>query len=69
MFNPQLVPGLVQTEGYARAVLRTGRPTNLDDLVFARMERQLILERREPTRVWLVLRSRSSIDHVAWRSI
>ncbi|GHI39653.1 helix-turn-helix domain-containing protein [Streptomyces violascens] len=55
MFHPQLVPGLVQTEGYARAVLRTGRPTNLDDLVTARIERQRILTREKPTRLWLVL--------------
>jgi hypothetical protein len=55
MFQPQLVPGLVQTEDYARAVLRTGRPTNLDDLVTARMERQRILEREKPTKLWLVL--------------
>ncbi|GAB3958142.1 helix-turn-helix domain-containing protein [Streptomyces sparsus] len=55
MFHPQLVPGLVQTAAYARAVLRTGRPTNLDDLVTARMERQHILQRSEPPRLWLIL--------------
>lgn len=55
MFHPLLLPGIVQTEEYARAVLRAGRPTNLDDLVTARMERQRILERENPTRLWLVL--------------
>ncbi|MEV6399645.1 helix-turn-helix transcriptional regulator [Streptomyces sp. NPDC051907] len=55
MFNPQLVPGLVQTEEYARAVLRTARPTNLDDLVTARIERQRILTRDTPTKVWIIL--------------
>ncbi|MFE5845101.1 Scr1 family TA system antitoxin-like transcriptional regulator [Streptomyces niveus] len=55
MFHPLLLPGIVQTEEYARAVLRAGRPTNLDDLVTARMERQRILERERPTRLWLVL--------------
>lgn len=55
MFHPQLVPGLVQTEEYARAVLRTGRPANLDDLVTARMERQRILTREKPAQLWLVL--------------
>nr|WSZ95913.1 helix-turn-helix transcriptional regulator [Streptomyces sp. NBC_00857] len=55
MFHPLLVPGLVQTEQYARAVLRTGRPTNLDDLVTARMERQRILTREVPTRLWIIL--------------
>jgi DNA-binding XRE family transcriptional regulator len=55
MFNPQLVPGLVQTPEYARAVLRTGRPTNLEDLVTARSERQRVLTRDNPARLWLVL--------------
>lgn len=55
MFHPQLAPGLVQTEEYARAVLRMGRPANLDDLVTARIERQRILAREKPTRLWLVL--------------
>jgi hypothetical protein len=56
MFHPQLIPGLVQTADYARAVLRTGRPTNLDDLVTARIGRQHILTReQDPARLWLVL--------------
>lgn len=56
MFNPQLIPGLVQTEEYARAVLHTARPTNLADLVTMRMERQRILTRAEdPAELWLVL--------------
>lgn len=56
MFHPQLFPGLTQTPEYARAVLRTGRPDNLDDLVTARIERQRILTREEdPARLWLVL--------------
>jgi transcriptional regulator with XRE-family HTH domain len=55
MFHPQLVPGLVQTEEYARAVLRTSRPTNLDDLVTARMERQRILTRSSSPALWLIL--------------
>lgn len=55
MFHPLLLPGLVQTEEYAREVLRTGRPTNLDDLVTARVERQRILTRDDPPRLWIVL--------------
>ncbi|MGW7004979.1 helix-turn-helix domain-containing protein [Streptomyces sp. NPDC054933] len=55
MFHPVLLPGLVQTENYARAVLRTLRPTNLEDLVTLRMERQRILAREKPARLWLVL--------------
>ncbi|MEW2525601.1 helix-turn-helix transcriptional regulator [Streptomyces sp. NPDC047071] len=47
-FQVQLVYGLLQTQDYARAVLATGMPSNLDDLVAARMERQRILERERP---------------------
>ncbi|MFF3276124.1 Scr1 family TA system antitoxin-like transcriptional regulator [Streptomyces chrestomyceticus] len=55
LFNPYLVPGLAQTEEYARAVLREGRPDNLEDAVTARLERQRILLREEPPRLWIVL--------------
>ncbi|MCY0942618.1 helix-turn-helix domain-containing protein [Streptomyces antarcticus] len=55
MFHPQLLPGIVQTTDYARAVLRASRPTNLEDLVTARIERQRILNRERPARLWLVL--------------
>ncbi|MFJ2603738.1 Scr1 family TA system antitoxin-like transcriptional regulator [Streptomyces sp. NPDC091279] len=57
MFHPQLLPGLVQTREYARAVLRTSRPDNLDDLITARMERQRILDREDkpPASLRLVL--------------
>lgn len=54
-YHPILVPGLVQTEGYARAIFQGRRPPNLDDLVTARMERQRILAREEPPRLWLIL--------------
>ncbi|MER5440609.1 helix-turn-helix transcriptional regulator [Streptomyces sp. NPDC002790] len=47
-FQCQLVYGLLQTEEYARAVLATGRPAKLDELLAARMERQRILRREQP---------------------
>ncbi|KAB8165721.1 XRE family transcriptional regulator [Streptomyces sp. 3MP-14] len=53
--HPYLVPGLLQTEDYARAVLRAGRPRILDDLVEARMERQRILDRENPPDVWAIV--------------
>ncbi|MFJ2816454.1 Scr1 family TA system antitoxin-like transcriptional regulator [Streptomyces sp. NPDC087294] len=56
MFNPMSLSGLVQTREYAEAVLRAGRPTNLENLVMARLERQRILTREEdPARLWLVI--------------
>ncbi|MFD7029800.1 helix-turn-helix domain-containing protein [Streptomyces sp. NPDC059917] len=54
-YQAQVVYGLLQTEEYARAVLATGLPSNLEDLVAARMERQRILRRERPPMVWVVL--------------
>ena len=55
MFQPQFIPGLAQTREYARALLRSGRPNNLEDLVTTRIERQRILTRQDPARLWLVI--------------
>ncbi|MEU7606277.1 DUF5753 domain-containing protein, partial [Streptomyces sp. NPDC041003] len=54
-FQPQLVYGLLQTEAYARAVLKAGWGEKLDEAVAARMERQRILTRERPPLVWVVL--------------
>jgi transcriptional regulator with XRE-family HTH domain len=51
----QLVPGLLQTEGYARAVMLAGRHSNIDELVDARLDRQRILSRPHPPLLWVVL--------------
>jgi transcriptional regulator with XRE-family HTH domain len=42
-FQPSVVPGLLQTPEYARAVLRLGRTTNVEAAVAARIERQQAL--------------------------
>ena len=51
IFEHSLIPGLLQTEGYARAVLAT-RPNTADDeidnLVAGRLERQAVLRRTDP---------------------
>ena len=59
-FEHSLVPGLFQTEDYARAVLSTlaGRtPAETDRLVAGRLARQSILARaeRRPPHVWAVI--------------
>ncbi|MFJ4911560.1 helix-turn-helix transcriptional regulator [Streptomyces sp. NPDC088726] len=54
-FQAQLVYGLLQTEDYARAVLATGMPDDLEGLLAARMERQRILEQERPPLAWAVL--------------
>ncbi|WP_030161711.1 helix-turn-helix domain-containing protein [Streptomyces sp. NRRL S-244] len=54
-YQAQLVYGLLQTPRYARAVLATGLPDGLDDLVAARLDRQRILGRDRPPMAWVVL--------------
>ncbi|MFJ3280729.1 helix-turn-helix domain-containing protein [Streptomyces halstedii] len=54
-YQAQVVYGLLQTEEYARAVLATGMPDDLDGLLAGRMERQRILEREQPPLAWAVL--------------
>ena len=57
-FEHVLVPGLLQTEAYARAVLATVpniAPDDLDELVASRLARQQILDRDDPPLLWAVL--------------
>jgi hypothetical protein len=54
-YQAQLVHGLLQTEGYARAVLGVEHPERLDEVVAARTERQRILKRERPPILWVVL--------------
>ncbi|WP_261718717.1 helix-turn-helix transcriptional regulator [Streptomyces sp. FZ201] len=54
-YQAQLVHGLLQTAGYARAVLSTRDQGDLDGQVAARLERQRILEREQPPVMWVVL--------------
>jgi hypothetical protein len=58
-FDPQVVPGLLRTEDYARALLRAARPRDTDEQVeqhvTATLHRQAILERERPPLLWAVL--------------
>ncbi|MET8134253.1 helix-turn-helix transcriptional regulator [Streptomyces sp. NPDC005251] len=54
-FQAQLVDGLLQTQGYARAVLGSRSEEDLDARVAARLERQRVLARDEPPVAWVVL--------------
>jgi transcriptional regulator with XRE-family HTH domain len=61
------IPGLLQTEGYARALIRPGRPMRSDDeidqLVAARLERQKVIAGGNPPLLWYVL-DESVIRHL-----
>lgn len=58
-YEVQFLPGLLQTEDYARAVTRLGYPNasqrKLDRLVELRMARQQLLTQPEPPRLWTVV--------------
>jgi transcriptional regulator with XRE-family HTH domain len=57
-FEVVSVPGLLQTEEYARAVLRTqvmATEEQVEDMVRARMERQSILAREHPPMFWVLI--------------
>ncbi|MEU4464483.1 helix-turn-helix transcriptional regulator [Streptomyces sp. NPDC024017] len=59
-YEPHFVPGLLQTEGYARAVLQAGTianagPKAVDRHVSLRMERQRLLDRPNPPHLWVIM--------------
>ncbi len=59
-FEHSLVPGLLQTPDYARAVLATrpnSTPDEIDGLVAARLARQVVLDREDPPAplLWVLL--------------
>ncbi|MBT2507883.1 helix-turn-helix domain-containing protein [Streptomyces sp. ISL-98] len=59
-YEPQFVPGLLQTESYARAIMRSGavgqsRPGDIDRHVALRMERQSLLTRPDAPKLWVVM--------------
>ncbi|GAA2262853.1 transcriptional regulator [Streptomyces ruber] len=59
-YDPHFVPGLLQTEDYARGVLKAGaigqtRPDDIDRYVDLRMQRQELLTREDAPRLWFVM--------------
>jgi transcriptional regulator with XRE-family HTH domain len=64
-YESLFIPGLLQTEDYARAALTRGSPTatkeEIQRLVEARMARQGVLTRDPPLRLWTI------VDEAAFR--
>ncbi|MEU3336581.1 helix-turn-helix domain-containing protein [Streptomyces sp. NPDC002144] len=59
-YEPHFVPGLLQTEDYARAVMEAGTigqtgAENIERHVSLRMTRQTLLERPEPPHLWVIM--------------
>ncbi len=59
IWQPLIIPGLLQTADYARALCRAGTLSTgdeaVDQLVNARMARQRIFDKPEPPNLWVVL--------------
>ncbi|WP_369250290.1 helix-turn-helix domain-containing protein [Streptomyces sp. R41] len=59
-YEPHFVPGLLQTEDYARAVLEAGTvgqtgPDAIERHVALRMNRQKLLTRESPPHLWVIM--------------
>jgi transcriptional regulator with XRE-family HTH domain len=58
-WEPILIPGLLQTADYARALFRAwqraGSDEQVEDLVAGRLQRQAILDRADPPELWVLL--------------
>lgn len=59
-YEPHFVPGLLQTEDYARAVMEAGTvgqtgPESIERHVSLRMARQRLLERPDPPHLWVIM--------------
>lgn len=59
-YEPHFVPGLLQTEDYARAVLEAGTigsagPEAVERHVSLRLERQRLVERPDPPHLWVIM--------------
>jgi transcriptional regulator with XRE-family HTH domain len=67
-FEPGVVPGLLQTEAYARALTEGMVPTlsadRVQQAVETRLIRQKLLEREDPPRYWVVLDESALQRHV-----
>jgi transcriptional regulator with XRE-family HTH domain len=57
VYNGELIPGLAQTEAYARAVMTASQlhsPDDVDRLVDGRIRRQAVLTSATPTKLWII---------------
>jgi transcriptional regulator with XRE-family HTH domain len=60
IYTPLTIPGLLQTEDYARAVISTARPLELTDeeierRVELRLRRQAVIAKDPPLRLWAIV--------------
>ncbi|WP_168221135.1 DUF5753 domain-containing protein [Actinomadura sp. WMMA1423] len=68
-YDGQLIPALLQTPEYARALLLAGRPKNLEKSVEARMARQAILHKPDPPEIWVLIAETALGPQVGGRDV
>jgi transcriptional regulator with XRE-family HTH domain len=64
IYSGQLIPAVLQTPEYARAVLTAGRWPDVEGAVKARMARQGLLTKKDPPDVWVLLAETVLLPHV-----
>jgi transcriptional regulator with XRE-family HTH domain len=65
----QLIPGMLQTPDYARALFTTGRVKNIEAAVKARMALQEPLRRKDPPEMWFLLAETAMLCHVGGKEV
>ncbi len=72
-YQSLFVPGLLQTEDYARAVIRGtlphASPEEVENRVLARMGRQALLTRDDPPRLWAIMDEAAARRQVGGRQV
>ncbi|MEV7053587.1 MULTISPECIES: helix-turn-helix transcriptional regulator [Streptomyces] len=68
-YQAQVVYGLLQTEEYARVLLRVEHPRRVDEMVAARLERQRLLTRESPPALWVVLSEAALLQEVGGHAV
>ncbi|MEU3304973.1 helix-turn-helix transcriptional regulator [Streptomyces sp. NPDC006678] len=72
-FENQVLPGLLQTENYARAVFRTDVPAlsqdEIEQRVAARVERQEILQRKVPPTISFIISEATVRDRLGGKNV
>ncbi|MDV9173556.1 helix-turn-helix transcriptional regulator [Streptomyces sp. W16] len=68
-YQCQVVYGLLQTPEYAAALVAVENPDMVEELVAARMERQRILEKKQPPAVWVVIDEAVLLREVGGREV
>jgi transcriptional regulator with XRE-family HTH domain len=69
-YEAQCIPGLLQTEEYARSLLQASpnrSAAEVEDRVRVRMARQALLSREDPVQLWCVVDEAALLRHVGGR--